>query len=342
MLADFAKIRDQVSILTAASRLGIQVFDGNKVRCCNTARHTHGDKSPSVSLIPSRGAFKCWVCDDVRGDVIDFVRLWGGLDWKQAVDFLGTCGADVELPELHRIERVRPALTESHIEVMGMLVEMASRLDYRCRDYLARRCIDPDLADDVGVRCIASPSAMKPALWERIGKGHPGAEAVFNDRGNLLFHMHRLLFPYWNEEGKVVYIQGRDIYGKASNKELAAHVYPTVPWVVPGVFDHQQVFLAEGVIDNLTLLTKGRAAVGLPGARTWQESWANYFEGKDVLPALDGDLAGRRGTEKVISTLAGKARSITDLALDDGEDVNALECKGLLDQAIEGTLKKIP
>lgn len=279
-----------------------------------------------------RGAFKCWTCPDVKGDVIDFVRLWGKMDWKEAVEFLGTCSGAIENQSYHRVERKRPELRDEHITVLEALYSLTNRLDSKCRDYLSGRGVDPDLAEYLGVRCMASPIQVRNELRELIGENHPGADVVFNERGNLIFHMHRLLFPYWDDNNRLVFMQGRDIYGKANIKEMAVHVYPTVPWIMKGVLDYPSIYVAEGVIDCLTLLTKGRPAIGLPGALSWQKSWIDRFKGKELILALDGDMAGRQGSKLILDSCSGIEVRVRDLCIPDKQDVNSLEMSGELDR----------
>ncbi|HLP39926.1 MAG TPA: hypothetical protein VK465_00335, partial [Fibrobacteria bacterium] len=57
-------------ILEVARTLGLEI-QHNRIRCLRPQNHAHGDRTPSVSLRPDKGSFRCWVCPDVRGDVID-------------------------------------------------------------------------------------------------------------------------------------------------------------------------------------------------------------------------------------------------------------------------------
>lgn len=333
---DFGRIRQEVSILTAAARLAVPVAPGNKIRCCNPQGHNNGDRNPSVSISPEYGTFRCWVCSDIRGDVIDFVRLYGRMDWKESVAFLRTCGASgsSEVPKRLVVPKPTRVLLEAHVEAMEALYELASPIDLRCRTYLEGRKINPEVANLAGVRCLVSPVDAKARLIERLGREHPGIGAVLNKEGNLRFHMHRLLFPYWNEDGRIVYLQGRDISGRAASKELAAHVPPTMPWI-PAPLDEQLVVVTEGVIDGLTAMTNGYRVFGLPGARTWQPWWAEYLFEHVVALGLDGDAAGRAATPEILKDLQGVADAAFDLQVPDGEDLNSIALKASVRELIE-------
>jgi hypothetical protein len=75
-------------ILEVLRDLGVEVRAG-RIRCPRPENHSHGDRTPSVSVRPDRGSFKCWVCADVGGDVIDLVRLVKGCGFREALEFLG-------------------------------------------------------------------------------------------------------------------------------------------------------------------------------------------------------------------------------------------------------------
>ena len=75
-------------ILDVLRDLGVETQNG-RFRCPRPENHSNGDRTPSVSVWPDRGAFKCWVCPDVSGDVIDLVRLVKGCGFREALEYLG-------------------------------------------------------------------------------------------------------------------------------------------------------------------------------------------------------------------------------------------------------------
>ena len=70
---DIDRIKASLSITEVATALGIQVQRG-KFKCLYPMRHAHGDRTPSVSISEEKGLFTCWVCEDMRGDVIELVK----------------------------------------------------------------------------------------------------------------------------------------------------------------------------------------------------------------------------------------------------------------------------
>lgn len=86
--ADIEALKAANPILEVLRDLGVEV-QNNRFRCPRKENHANGDRTPSVSLWTDRGQFKCWVCPDVKGDVIDLVRLMQGGTFREALEFLG-------------------------------------------------------------------------------------------------------------------------------------------------------------------------------------------------------------------------------------------------------------
>jgi DNA primase len=58
------------------------VEDGLRARC-----PFHDDRQQSLRIDPATGSFQCLTCR-VSGDVVDFVRMYEGVDTSKALDML--------------------------------------------------------------------------------------------------------------------------------------------------------------------------------------------------------------------------------------------------------------
>lgn len=86
---DIDKIKALLSITEVAGALGIDVSRG-KFRCLHPMRHANGDRTPSVSISEEKGLFTCWVCQDMRGDVIELVKQARSCSFTEALGWLQT------------------------------------------------------------------------------------------------------------------------------------------------------------------------------------------------------------------------------------------------------------
>ena len=84
---ELKQFKAALSITTVAMDLGLPVVRG-RCRCFFPTRHAHGDRTPSVSFSEERGTFRCWVCDDVRGDVISLVQFVKNCSFLEALNWL--------------------------------------------------------------------------------------------------------------------------------------------------------------------------------------------------------------------------------------------------------------
>lgn len=84
---ELKQFKAALSITKVAVDLGIPVVR-NRCRCFFPTRHSHGDRTPSVSFSEERGTFRCWVCDDVRGDVIALVQIVKNCSFLEALNWL--------------------------------------------------------------------------------------------------------------------------------------------------------------------------------------------------------------------------------------------------------------
>lgn len=84
---ELKQFKAALSITAVATALGLNVVRG-RCRCFYPTRHAHGDRTPSVSISEERGTFRCWVCDDVRGDVISLVQIVKNCSFLEALNWL--------------------------------------------------------------------------------------------------------------------------------------------------------------------------------------------------------------------------------------------------------------
>lgn len=74
-------------IISVARDLGLNI-QKSMVPCVNLENHIDKRPRPTMSLNPINNRFKCWVCRDVEGDVIDLVRLYKKVSREKALQYL--------------------------------------------------------------------------------------------------------------------------------------------------------------------------------------------------------------------------------------------------------------
>lgn len=410
---DLEALKAAHPILDVARALGLAAVH-HRIRCPRPENHAHGDRTPSVTVWPDRGTFKCWVCPDVRGDVIDLIRLVKGCTFREALDFLrGTTGVASPLPtraedpsDASRARaggpagRVRAAQTEMFASgdaspapsstgaapaktlapasssmagrapssttrspapnpavrspaspstaarspaeddsdrrrVLAALLDLCPPVGGKHARYLQKRRIFKRTWDAQRIRMIEDYPGVGEALRAAFDAATLERAGVCNAAGHLRFYRHTLLFPYFDRAGDAVYLQARTIDPKPAGpkgplpKELSLAGPIPLPYNAhlldesPG-----HLYLCEGVIDTLTLLEQGFAAVGVPGASNFKAAWAPLFHNKTVHVAFDPDAAGDAGAARALDLLIAAGVDARRFTPPGGMDLNDWFRKG--------------
>ena len=348
---ELKQFKESLSITAVAKALGIDVVRG-RCRCFFPQRHAHGDRTPSVSFSEERGTFRCWVCDDVRGDVISLVHLCKSMSFLEAVEwlksefsFLVGSPKPAEKPSPSRTRE--PVLREPEIEppqkplikeedrrnLIFSFLKMLKPIEHTpAGAYLSRRRIYKPVWDKMRIRTIDNYEEISGRLREIYSLEVLQYVGLFNERGNLRFYKHPLIFPYLDSKMRSFYFQARAIDKTIVPKELNLRGTVPFPYNVSALDEKPGwVYLCEGVVDTLTFIGRNVPAVGIPGVRSFKMEWLPLFKNKSVVLCLDNDEAGRSGMEYIQgvfdqagirSTILGSGMENLSSAMKEGEDIN--------------------
>jgi len=244
--ADIEAVKAAHPILNVLRDLGIPVLHG-RIRCLRPENHAHGDRTPSVSIWTDRDQFKCWVCPDVKGDVIDLVKLARGCSFKDALAFLGGASSPA-FPPTPASGGVRPSMgaarptasfppgtspvplvlpssspsaspteaEEAEAEtlrqrILAALLNACAPVGGAAGRYLAKRRIFKRTWEAQRLRMIDDYAGISRKLEAVFGLDDLVRMGFFNAAGHLRFYRHVLLFPYYDITGRAVYMQARAI-----------------------------------------------------------------------------------------------------------------------------------
>ena len=356
---ELKQFKAAISITAVAESLGVDVAHG-KCRCFYPQRHVHGDRTPSVSISEERGTFRCWVCDDVRGDVISLVQIVKDCGFVEALGwlmeqfpFLVPPSARKEMNQyVARSHEDRPAPARmpevvappesetqelvSEDERKKIILSFLKRLspvdNTPAAAYLMRRRIYKPVWDKMLLRTITNYEAVNNSLKADFGEEVLKYVGLFNDKGHLRYYKHPLIFPYLDTQRRAFYFQSRAIDDTVIPKELNLRGSVPFPYNMAALDQKPGwVYLCEGAVDTLTFLNQKIEAVGIPGVRNFKTEWLPLFKNKSVVLCLDKDDAGRKGTEyiqKVLDTagirsvILGEGLENIKGVMKEGQDIN--------------------
>jgi DNA primase len=351
--ADLEALKAANPIEDVARDLGL-VVTHHRIKCPMPGRHTHGDRTPSVTLWPERGLFKCWVCPDVKGDAIALVRLIQGTGFAEAIRWLQsrsgmafTSGTRSETqgsaaqPRATQarptpssaadagseIPRGVPAVTTApdpeRSVILKKLFELAAPISGPAAKYLQSRRIFKRTWEKQGLRWIDHYARISSDLVEAFGLPALQQHGLFNADGHFRYYRHVLLFPYFDLKGDPVYLQARAVQATVTPKELSLAGPIPLPYNIAALKQGKRhVYLCEGVVDTLTMLEQGMAALGVPGASNFKPEWVPLFLDHVMHIVFDPDAAGEAGAHRVEALLAEAGISARRIPLPPGKDIN--------------------
>lgn len=342
MTFNLNEIKSKNNILDVARELGLEVY-WTSARCFRPEHHKHRDQSPSLSFDLKRNTFRCHVCSDIRGSVIDLVMQVRNMKFREALEYLAERAGMKPTEQKRNVAEIEhevvvdededrvalqaaldSAIFQKVYEVYEFLLESCGGLSREAAKYLHQRGISEETAKKMRLAYISDYGGLCRCLAKKFPQGILGWTGLFNTNGRLKFYKHRLLFPFLLN-GRVAYLQARALDGRTSPKELNLNRPFPCPFNVDKVKEEsvKWVYLCEGVIDTLTLIERGLPAVGVPGCGSFKRNWVEFFRGKKVLICFDSDNPGQSAANHVHELFAQAKIESRIIVLPSGEDVNS-------------------
>ena len=217
-----ARIKDSsVEAVKAAAEILPLVEDYVRLRKAGTTYKGlcpfHQERTPSFTVTPSRGTFKCFGCGE-GGDAIAFVEKIENVDFVGAIDLLGRrFGIEIEYEEIspeaererRRRERLHTLLERATAFYERMLWD--SEQGAFAREYLASRGLGEEVCR--AFRLGYAPggaSLVKRATQEGYEQGELLAAGLARVGGD--YFQRRLLFPLADARGGVRGFQARKLH----------------------------------------------------------------------------------------------------------------------------------
>jgi DNA primase len=352
---DVARVRHDHPIETVVAASGVELTPHGRgfMGCCPF--HDDSTASLSVGGVPDR--FHCFGCG-VGGDVVEYVHRFTGLSFVDAVHALesGTALRGVTSPATPQVRRPVRAAEPSTTPARGHVINAwawefftppagISAAETYLRD--ARGIDLGALSISGGEPMVGYARNHWRALTQHLqGRGVTDTELLDLDlaqpsRGGELIDTYRgrLIVPVSREDGRIDGFIGRDTTGDprapkyrnptrtATFDKSAALYRPTHHSLDPDA----NVVVVEGALDALAIAAAA-ACAGEPGMFapvTTSGVTVSGVQAQAVLAlhpqppviALDGDAAGREGTDRWLTALCiqrGRAALVT--CLPDGVD----------------------
>ena len=178
----------------------------------------HQEKTPSFTVSPARGTFKCFGCGE-GGDAISFVERYENLDFVGAIEYLAQrFGVELEYEESspeherkrQRDDRLRALLERAAVFYARVLWD--SEQGELARGYLASRGLGQAICREFRLGYApAGATLARRAVQEGYAEEELLAVGLANRRGNDYFQ-RRIVFPLADARGRVRGFQARKLH----------------------------------------------------------------------------------------------------------------------------------
>lgn len=290
-IKDILQYLQQQAIVEHTGKLTQITYKGINARVCCPIHKGGRENTPSCDVLLEdkgdipKGTVNCFACG-YRAGIVRFIADVLNYPYRKAKEWL-LGFADYSLVETLRevpqIEEDKPIGNWN--EFTGVSLEELKQYDYY-HPYMSQRKLTDEVID-------------------RYEVGYdPKTDS--------------LTFPVY-VNGKCLFVARR----RVSYKRFDLPVINPKPIYGLDYVKGNEVFVCESVINALTLVGWGYEAVALFGTGSqWQIETLNKSGIRNFILALDGDEAGRKGTERLIKGMPYKMVSV--LNIPQGKDVNDL------------------
>jgi len=282
----------------------------------------HKEKSPSFSVNPLKGIYKCFGCGK-GGNSINFIMEIEKLTYLDAVKHLGRLYG-VEIPENGYLEYETKMNEKKRIK--DILLE-ASEFYYKsyndehigksAREFASKRGIPKQTLDNFGIGY--SPKGGT-ALYDLLKeKGFNDEEMLKSGifaislKTNKLYDIFRgrLIFPIFDVSGNVISFGGRSLGDERPKylNSVASLAYSKQKNLyamnIAHKEEYEEIILVKGYMDVLSLYSAGLkntvAVLGLSLTDNQIKLCSKY--GKDIVLFFDPDEAGQKETLRAIERI---------------------------------------
>jgi DNA primase len=292
----------------------------------------HSEKTPSFTVHRDKQFFYCFGCH-AGGDVFNFVMLAEKVPFPEAVEIVAEkCG--IPIPASKGLDDKksdeRKQLFEIHEQAAAYFEQMLSTDEAAA----ARLVVDKRRVGEVFAKKFRLGYAPATGLLNHLRMKEPVASGLFvkNDRGETYERFRRrLMFPIWNERGKIIGFGGRALLPDAQPKYLnspesplysKSHVLYALHFARDVAQKSGRMVVVEGYFDCLSLhqagITNVVASCGTALTAQQIALMARYVP--EVVMNYDPDAAGQNAMRRSIDLLLAKGLRVRILKLEGGLD----------------------
>lgn len=336
-ILDLTKVEEVIGDFVSLKRRG-----ASYVACCPF----HNEKTPSFNVTPSKGFYYCFGCHK-GGNAVNFLMEHENMGYVEALRYLAS-KYHVEIEEEE--ESPEAVMARQKREGLFLATDFAASFYASCLEsgegrsvgynYFRSRGMEDETIRRFGLGW--SPSDRNALLAAAAAKGYKSdsfVEAgvcVRTSDGREYDRFHdRVIFPIYNDSGKVVGFGGRTLFSDFKERGIGKYVNsPETPIYIKkntlyGLFQakssiakEDNCILVEGNIDVISMhqlgLTNTVASCGT--ALTVEQLRRIKRFTNNLTIVYDGDSAGIHAADRGVSLALREGLDVKVVLLPDGKD----------------------
>ena len=314
----------------------------------------HDEKTPSFSVSPIKGIYKCFGCGKA-GDAIEFIKEIEGLNYIEAMRYLGK-KYGVQIEEIEETPEVlaRQGKRESLFIVLGYAKDYFHHLLLHNAEgksigltYFKERGYNEQIVKDFELGY--SLDKWDGLLAEAVQKGHRKetlveAGLVIDKDGKTYDRFRgRVIFPIHNITGKVVGFGARTLKADKGAKYINSpetEVYQKSKILYGlhqgrhAIRQHDNCYLVEGYTDVISLHLSGVPNVVASSGTSLTEDQIKLIKRytNNITVLFDGDAAGIKASLRGIDMILSGGANVRVVEFPEGEDPDSYSRKLGTDQ----------
>jgi len=310
----------------------------------------HQEKTPSFVVSPERQTYHCFGCGK-GGNVFTFIMDKESVDFVNASHLLAS-RYGIIIPETPNTTQTRGDKKKTNLRERLYSLHQKLSLAYSKillsdkgnsgLDYLKARGISEDMIKKFMLGL--APDSWDFAIKEAKLEGYTEEEltvsgiVVSKSESDRIYDRfrNRIMFPIWNEQGKIAAFSGRTIDpnstgGKYVNSpETSIFKKGSILYALPisreGIRKHKFAILCEGQIDVIAMYRAGYNNAVAPQGTAFTEDQAKLLKRytNKIYICFDGDTAGIKATFRALEILLSNNIEVKIIALPQGSDPDTI------------------
>lgn len=334
-IMDVVRIEDIVSEFVSLKRRG-----ANLLGCCPF----HNEKTPSFTVSPAKGIFKCFGCGEA-GNSVHFLMKHEHFSYPEALKYIA---------KKYNIDIEEKPLSPQELEKQTEREALFNVSDF-AQKYFADTLFNNDMGKAIGLSYFYE-RGLTDNIIQRFGLGYCVDEwdnftkhatangysrnvlektglTIYKDDGKSYDRFRgRVMFPVYSVSGKVLGFSGRIL---SSEKQAAKYVNSPESEIynksrtLYGIYQAKGAisksdlcYLVEGNIDVITLHQAGvENTVASSGTSlTTEQIRLIHRYTKNITVLYDGDPAGIKAALRAVNMLLEEGMNVRVVLFPDGED----------------------